>query len=354
MLFNDYVRSLNKQYQELIKLNGIIRELKQILVLEEQWNDSVFRSCYLKKIHNGYDSSSISNAQNLCKNSEVYFNRLRESLISIDFLEFGEVLSNFKNEGIKELKTETDTLVNDLKALYSEVHMYRKFTEKDKRVDYYVNCIEAIRKMVEKYNRFINLVNNINSINNKLCESIEGEGLEIQLLNHGITKDTYPYVVNSVCTIYEKLCEITNVKEEIIIARVETGSLFAKFLGNKNILKLVAKILNTSHDMFVREYTREGQKKNLVESTELFKQQFDIVKEMESMGMDVSGLKEISNETLVLIMKKSNLLLSTSPDIRINEKTLSKSEDVKKLLEANDYKLLTVTKDENVEDDDIE
>ena len=44
-------------------------------------------------------------------------------------------------------------------------------------------------------------------------------------------------------------------------------------------------------------------------------------------------------------MKKSNLLLLTSSDIRINEKTLSKSEDVKKLLEKNEYKLLSVAEE---------
>ena len=66
---------------------------------------------------------------------------------------------------------------------------------------------------------------------------------------------------------------------------------------------------------------------------------------MQALGLDVDEHNEIARETLGLLMKQSNILLSSSPDIRINERTLSKSADVKKLLEQNDYKLLAVSID---------
>ena len=345
MLFNDYVRNLEGQNEELKKLEGIMIELNEILELEKCWKNQSFKYGYLGLIDNTRSSSPVSNSNKLSSDTVKYFHNLREKLIGIDFLEFGEILGEIKLLGNELLNAETNDLVETLKESYKIIHNYKKCIIENDRVDKYCECMDSIRLIIDTLNKFEFMYKYMNSINTELCNGIKEDGLEIQLLNHGITKDTYPHVVDSVCVIYEKLCEITNVKEEIIIARVETGSLFAKFLGNKNILKLVAKVLNASHDIFVREYTREGQKKNLVESTELFKQQFDIVKEMESMGMDVSELKEISNETMVLIMKKSNLLLLTSSDIRINEKTLSKSEDVKKLLEKNEYKLLSVAEE---------
>lgn len=86
----------------------------------------------------------------------------------------------------------------------------------------------------------------------------------------------------------------------------------------------------------MRNYTREGEKKNLVESAELFKSQYDIVGAMRKVGLDVSEHDEIAKETLALLMKQSNVLLSSSPDMRLNNKVLNKSEDIKKkLLDKN-------------------
>lgn len=113
-----------------------------------------------------------------------------------------------------------------------------------------------------------------------------------------------------------------------------------KFLGNKSILKVIGKILETSHNIIVRNFTRDGQRKNLVESTELFRAHFDLVKEMKELGLGVNEHEEIAKETLVLIMKQSNILLSSSPDVRINNKVLSKSNDMKKVLEKRVYNML--------------
>lgn len=57
---------------------------------------------------------------------------------------------------------------------------------------------------------------------------------------------------------------------------------------------------------------------------------------MRKVGLDVSEHDEIAKETLALLMNQSNVLLSSSPDMRLNNKVLSKSEDIKKkLLDKN-------------------
>lgn len=340
MLFNDFVRNLEEQHEELNKLEDIIYELEDILNLEKVWIQDCFRYGYKGLINSARNSSSVSNSNDLSNFTIKYCDELRERLIGIDFLEFGETLGKIKIIGDELLSEETDGLVLCLKESYKVIHDYRKCTDGNDRVDKYCNSMDAIRLMVDVFNKFKFTVHYITSINNKLCNEFEGEGLEIQLLNHGISKETYSKVVDPVYVIYDKLCEIANIKEELVIARVETGSLFAKFAGNAAILKLAAKILGTTHDITIRNLTREGKKKNLVESTELFREQFNILKEMKSMGMDVGEQEEIANETLVLLMKQSNILLSSSPDIRVNEKTLSRSEAVKKLLTQQDNKFL--------------
>ncbi|MCU9815821.1 hypothetical protein [Paraclostridium sp. AKS73] len=347
MLFNDFVRNLDEQYEELNKLEDIIADFNEILDLEKDWIEKCFKFGYLGLIDQARSSSPTSSANKLAADTVNYFNILREKLICIDFLEFGATLGKINIIGDELLSKETDEMVMSLKKSYKTIHEYKKYRDDNDRVDKYCESMDAIRLTVSTFNKFKYTVNYIKSINNKLCNEFEGEGLEIQLLNHGISKDTYSKVVDPVYVIYDKLCEIANIKEELVIARVETGSLFAKFAGNASILKLVEKIIGTVHDIGVRNLTREGKKKNLVESTDLFKDHFNILKEMESMGMDVSEPKEIANETLVILMKQSNILLTASPDIRINEKTLSKSEDVKKLLAKQDYKLLAVATEED-------
>ncbi|MFR0018679.1 MAG: hypothetical protein ACLRU3_01860 [Paraclostridium sp.] len=347
MLFNDFVRNLEKQYEELNKLESIITDFNEILDLEKDWIGKSFKYGYLGLISHTRSSSSTSSANQLSIDTVNYFNTLREKLICIDFLEFGTTLGKINIIGDELLSEETDEMVMSLKNSYKTIHEYKKYTDDSDRVNKYCESMDAIRLMVSTFKKFKYTVNYIKSINNKLCNEFEGEGLEIQLLNHGISKDTYSKVVDPVYVIYDKLCEIANIKEELVIARVETGSLFAKFAGNASILKLAAKILGTSHDIMVSNFTRNGQKNNLVQSTNLLKEHIDIIKEMESMGLDVSEQKEIADETLVLIMKQSSILLTASPDIRINEKTLSKSEDMKKLLAKQDYKLLAVATEED-------
>ena len=210
------------------------------------------------------------------------------------------------------------------------------------RVSNYAECINAIKVMNDIYDKFIFTIEYINNINEQLSLGNK-EGLEISLLNNRFEKETYLKVTDPIYLIYEKICEIGNVnlkEEPLQIVRMETGSFFIKFIGNKSILKLISSVLESIHKILIRNCTREGQKQNLVESTELFKEQFDIVKEMVELGMDVEEHKEIAKETLVLLMKQSNILLSSSPDVRINKKVLSKSEDIKKALEKNELKNL--------------
>lgn len=343
MIFNDFVRNINDQYEALNRLEEITSELNKILDLENNWKHAAFNYGYMGLIHNSKSSSSLSNSNKLSNETVQYFNNVRERIIGIDFLEFGEVLNIIKNLGHDLLDIETDKLVRNLKSSYKIIHEYKKSTNEQDRVGKYNEFIHAVRNFTEIFNQFKFMSNYINSINVNLCRGIMEDGLEIQLLDHKITKDTYSNVIDPVYVIYDKLCEISNIKEELVIARVETGSLFAKFSGNVAILKLVAKILGTVHDIGVRNLTREGQKKNLAESTELFSKQFNILKEMQELGLDVDEHNEIARETLGLLMKQSNILLSSSPDVRVNERTLSKSDAVKKLLEKNEYKLLALS-----------
>lgn len=344
MIFNDYVITLNEQAESLEKLETIISELNKILLVQRTWMGSTFGLIFNRSISTSYNSQGQGNANELIEQTTKHYSDLREALIGIDFLDFGEILSDFKSNGLDCMEEETNNIITEFKNSYRIIHEYKKCRTQEGRSEGYTKCIDAINTMEVIFKRFKYLVEYVNKINTQLCGDYLDVGLDIRLLNDGLEKDTYTRIVDPMYIIYEKLCEIGNIDsnvEKLEIARMETGSLFIKFLGNKAILKVIGKIFETTHNLIVRNFTREGQKKNLVESTELFKEHFDLVKEMKELGLDVNEHEEIAKETLVLIMKQSNILLTSSPDVRINNKILSKSNDMKKVLEEKAYKMLT-------------
>lgn len=349
MIFNDYVIKINSQINELKRLEMLNNKLKDILKTHEEWTGNVFSVTYRELISSTKQNFSAESSS-LVNRTKNHFTSIRESLIGIDFLEFGEILSNFNSLGDITLINITNQIVEEYKSNYKIIHSYKTTLNDSTRVNDYVECMNSIKKMVNLYDRFLFLGEYINEINKQLSSGIEDDCLEISLLNNKYEKETYSNVTNPIYVLYEKVCEIGNIditKEELKIVRMETGSFFIKFVGNKNVLKLIANILESFHKTMIRNYTREGQRQNLVESTELFKEQFDLVKEMNDLGMDVGEHKEIAKETLVLLMKQSNILLSSSPDVRINKKVLSKSEDIKKALERNELKNLPFVDNED-------
>ncbi len=347
MLFNDYVVNLKSKSKQLEKLSRTIHIFKYIVELENKLLNEAFRLSYLRLIHSS-NGSSFSNSNSLINYSESYISDLKESLISIDFVEFGIILSEFKSMENDCDNHMTKYIFDEMISSYKIIHKYNMLTNRDNIFNNYEECMLAIKNIINIYDKFIYISDYMDNVNMILCKGINQECLEIQLLNSDFDKDTYNKVIDPIYDIYNKLCEIADIKEELVIARIETGSFFAKFSGNLHILKLIIKILSSVHDITIRNFTREGKKKNLVESIDLFEKQVNIMKELKSMGIDVDENHEIAKETSLLLMKKSNILLSSSPDIKINDKVLSKSKELKKLLDNEDLKLISIEDDSNL------
>lgn len=347
MLFNDYVVNLKNKSEQLEKLSSTIEIFKNIVTLENNLFNEAFKLSYLKLIHSN-NSNSVSNSNNLVNSFESYICNLKQTLITIDFVEFGIILSEFKSID-NSYDNFTQYIFNEMISSYKVIHKYNILTDRNLLYKNYENCMLAIKNIIDIYDKFIYTSNYINHVDVILCKGIDKDCLEIKLLNHDFDKDTYNKVIDPIYDIYYKLCEIANIKEDLVIARVETGSFFAKFSGNLAILNLVAKILCSVHDITIRNFTIEGRKKNLVESIDLFEKQINIIEELKSMEIDINEDKEIAKEIYLLLMKKSSILLSSSPDIKINDKLLSKSEEVKILLDNEQLKLISITDDGNLE-----
>lgn len=349
MLFNDYAKGLKKQYTQLSRLDMIIYELRDILNFEENFLKEAFKNSYLGLLRQN-NNNFISQAGFLSDYSEDIIKKTQHRLISIDFTDFAFALSDFKNTPEFNYILDNENLFNKFMSYYKTIHKFKRLTSKASIADGYFDCMDAIKNMIRLYDEFKLTSNYVNELNTMLCKGYSEEGLEIQLLNSTFDKDSYNKVVYPVYDIYYKLCEIAGVKDEISILRIESGSLFAKFSGNIDIFKLTVKIIDSAHDLCIRKFTQKGKKQNIAESVELFGKQIEIMKTLKDLGFDVNEHEEIANETLGLLLKKSNILLSSSPDIKINNKILSKSDSVKKLLEQENLKQLAATINDDSED----
>lgn len=345
MIFNDYFIEFDAQKEILEKLDFITKDVKKILKLHENWVTNAFSDVYLRRIHSN-TSNGTSRANALVDNTAKYFIELREILISIDFLEFGELLNNLNHRKISSLEKKNKMLCDDFKNAYRAIHDFKKLTDNSERAKQYNDFINALNRMVSTYDSFMFMVDYMNEINLGLNKGIEADTFEIRLLNETFDKDTYGKITNPMYTMYEKLCEIANINNEPLkIVRVESGSFLINFFGNESILKVIGKFFESSHNLWVRNFTRDGKKQNIVESTELLKEQLDLVHEMREVGLDVDEHYKVANETLVLLMKQSNILLSSSPDVKINKKVLSKSQEIKKTLENKEFTSLPVNEE---------
>jgi len=229
MTFNDYVINLNLQFEELKKLEMLREKFQEIVELHQGWANTTFSATYSGVISSGYNNSS-ANANNLVSSTKNHFLSLREKLIALDFLEFGEILSNFNNVATETLKNRSYQIINKYKDNYKVIHSYKTCLDDEYRIREYVNCINAIKNMNEIYDEFLFMVSYINDMNKQLSLGGE-EGLEISLLNDRFEKETYLKVTDPIYLIYEKICEIGNLDlkaEPLQIVRMETGSFFYK------------------------------------------------------------------------------------------------------------------------------
>jgi len=147
MIFNDYVVEINRQREYLKQIEFIIEELKNVLSLHEKWISVAFSSTYLRQIHSS-SSGSANAANQLSDNTVKYFNELREAIIKIDFIDFGETLTSFKSVNIKGFDNKNKQIYDDFKKAYKIIHKYRGLTSVTERIDGYNEFINAVILMI--------------------------------------------------------------------------------------------------------------------------------------------------------------------------------------------------------------
>lgn len=329
--FQDVVDLSIKQEEILTGVEKIIDELKLAREIYNSWIRYSFNILYSGSIlSTGVPGSARDN-------TVAKFNEIREQLISIDSYDLAIILANalkcFNN-------SEIEKYIKTIEVNYKNVVYFRTLTKVEDRIREIVKCIESIDNVINAYQSIINIIRYIKVIDTELSQGIKEPALMIRSNVENITEESIKYIIHPITIIYNKLCEIGNINaldEPLRIVRVESGTLNFKFDGNNAICNVIAKIIEDYHNIFIRKFTRGGKKENLAESLDLVTKELDIISNMKELGMDTSNIESIAQETMGLIVKETNIFLTANPDVKINEKQLSRSEDIKKLLSEPKY-----------------
>ena len=338
MNFQDVV-DLSIEQEEILKgVKGIILDLIDARSIHDSWVKYSFSTLYSGNI--------INNGQSSASRDYVVseFNRFREKLISIDAYDLAVILSKLSN---CFSNSEIDKYIKEIEINYKNVVSFRKIIKSELRISEMDNCVKSIDNIINAYRSIQNVINYIKVIDEELSQGMKEPALLIRSNVHEITEESIKYIMQPITIIYNKLCELGNInilEEPLRIVRLESGTLNFKFDGNNSICKVIAKILEDCHNLFIKNFTKSGKKENIAESLELVSQQIDIIGSMKSMGIDTTKLEDVARETMGLIIKETNVFLSANPDVKINEKQLNRSEDIKNLLKEPKYLESTTAK----------
>ena len=322
MIFNDYLKGVNEQFNEIIKLKDVTTKLEVILEKDSVWKEIIFKYIVGNKVDDPYNVIEHSNnVRSIVKKTKEYCTELREDLIKIDFFDFGEIISNFKQKSVGILSEESDKLANEFKLVYKIIHEYRAYSDINKRIDGYKECINAIRKMVNIYNEYIYMCSYLNIINNELVNSSYKDGQEftIRLLNENKDLNILIDNLNIINSIYKNTEKIISDEKTVLeYKRIESGSLLAVLAGAAVVFKTMKPMLEFGYKVYSEQFSNNAKLEAEEKKIKIRGDYLKLLKEAAELnGKEISDSPQLQ-EALALIEDDIKKLYSQNPYITLN------------------------------------
>lgn len=169
-------------------------------------------------------------------------------------------------------------------------------------------------------------------------ETEEHDHLALHLPSH-LSLHQFATRLIAIDVIYNELCgllHISSSEHPLSISKIESGSLWAKVLGNARIIRLMGDFLEASVSYIYRNFTNEGKLSAVPRKIETINKVLQFTKKLEKEGIDVSVAKEHLEKSAIIIVEELNALLEGQAQISINEKSYSVGAEIqRKLLELD-------------------
>jgi hypothetical protein len=161
------------------------------------------------------------------------------------------------------------------------------------------------------------------------------------------SKQTFRDVVEKLTAIeslYDEVCSLVGVSPAefpLQVSRLEVGSLWLKLFGESKVIALITKLLENGAGFVYRNFTREGQLRDIPKQIETINSALGLVEELEKMNIPTDAIKENIQKSSIFITEKVNVLLSGSSEISVNGREHGIRQEMEQLLlEQSKVKLL--------------
>ena len=278
--------------------------------------------------------------------------------------ELSQVIQNLKKINIKDLFVEIDDIEktlenydallygNDKKPMWrlkeiiaqfsSEYHAFLQNYTLDAAMRMILTARILLASIIIFRQTLLSIRNNIE----KPLEVYEKEGVIDIYLPSEFEFAEFTHKLYALNEIYAELCALLNIslnEHPARIAKIESGTLWAKIFGESRVIKLITDFIASTVTYFYRNYTREGKIVSIPKKVEIIESVLGLSKKLKEEGIDISEMDENIVKASNAIAKNLNLLLSGEPRIEINKtpysigKALEEKyiEDSKKLLIEN-------------------
>lgn len=213
-------------------------------------------------------------------------------------------------------ETDIRDLVNDFATEYEQ--WLRDRRRSPRALQRMIEIASKIRRQREKWS-WLKAIIEVN-----LADSSSPSDAESSLSLLLVAESDLPRFIEKLTAlkfIYEEVSELLKVspkKEPLRIARIESGSLWAKLFGEIRVVTLMISLIESTVRYLYRNFTDEGQLTVLPKSLETISLTLDLEKKLRDAGMETSEMKDNIQKSSILISKRLNTLLAGEPRIEIN------------------------------------
>jgi len=305
-------------------------------------NSNKLNEVFKQSIHN---ASNIHNATTILNDIAIKIKKIKPRTFFSEMELLEDILGKvtlvsfiYKRNDALQLKNELDDFSKK----------YEKFLESHTLADIFM-LVQSAEKFKAHIDTFVYMLEFYLQITRTDLEkpNDEWEYLSI-VLSSSMTVSEFRIKLEAMEKIYSELLELTDlslIDYPLKIVKIESGSLFAKVMGNKRVIGLMVNFISSSITYLYRNYTNEGQLRELPRKYKAIEEAINFKECMEKAGYNTEGLDEQIHKSALEVSKQLTQLISNESEIVMNDEIYLGTEKDKKLIENKKPKALTKPKD---------
>lgn len=134
----------------------------------------------------------------------------------------------------------------------------------------------------------------------------------------------------SISNLYSEVCTLLNISTSeypMKVIRAEYGSLWLRLFGESKVITLLTTMIESGVSYLHRTFTNEGKVEAIPKKVSAVEEILQLSVKLEEAGIDTVAMKENIQKSAVIISRELNTLLLREPNVTINGKTYSVSQE---------------------------